>query len=136
MGIADFYLTVVFKKNNYAVFEKVYQLFAAEEIFRILDKEETLNHLSLECKFDNLIPSIIIAFNILYPLEKNIESIETNSIVKEFTFTCVDELLNYVFNANKIKLLGYYTQLGYFSINSKNYYKIRIKLKKYFKKLE
>lgn len=135
MGMADFYLKIYFKKQNYDEFETIYQSFINESIFRILDKEES-NFLSLECKFDNLIPSIIIAFNNLYPFKDNIDSIETHGIVKKFIFTSVEEFLDYVFSINKNQLLSYYKQMGYLSVDSEKYYKRRIKLKKYYKKLK
>ena len=135
MGMADFYLKIYFKKKNYDEFQTKYQSFINESIFRILDKEES-NFLSLECKFDNLIPSIIIAFNNLYPFKDNIDSIETHGIVKNFIFTSVEEFLDYVFSINKNQLLSYYKQMGYLAVDSEKYYKRRIKLKKYYKKLK
>ena len=135
MGMADFYLEIYFKKKNYDEFQTIYQSFINESIFRILDKEES-NFLSLECKFDNLIPSIIIAFNNLYPFKDNIDSIETHGIVKNFIFTSVEEFLDYVFSINKNQLLSYYKQMGYLAVDSEKYYKRRIKLKKYYKKLK
>lgn len=135
MGMADFYLKIYFKKQNYDEFETIYQSFINESIFRILNKEES-NFLSLECKFDNLIPSIIIAFNNLYPFKDNIDSIETHGIVKNFIFTSVEEFLDYVFSINKNQLLSYYKQMGYLAVDSEKYYKRRIKLKKYYKKLK
>lgn len=134
--MADFYLKINFRKHNYDEFETVYQLFVNETIFRILDKEAELNFLSLECKFDNLIPSIIIAFDNLYPFKDNIVSIETHGVVKRFIFTNVEEFLDYVFSINKNQLLSYYKQMGYLAIDSEKYYKKRIKLKKYYKKLK
>ena len=136
MGMADFYLKINFRKYNYDEFEMIYQSFINESIFRILDKEAELNFLSLECKFDNLIPSIIIAFNNLYPFKDNIVSIETHGVVKEFIFTSVEEFLDYVFSINKNHLLSYYKQMGYLAIDSEKYYKRRIKLKRYYKKLK
>lgn len=135
MGMADFYLKIYFKKKNYDEFQTIYQSFINESIFRILDKEES-NFLSLECKFDNLIPSIVIAFNNLYPFKDNIDSIETHGIVKKFIFTSVEEFLDYVFSINKNQLLSYYKQMGYLAVDSEKYYKRRIKLKKYYKKLK
>lgn len=134
--MADFYLKINFRKHNYDEFETVYQSFVNETIFRILDKEAELNFLSLECKFDNLIPSIIIAFDNLYPFKDNIVSIETQGVVKKFIFTNVEEFLDYVFSINKNQLLSYYKQMGYLAIDSEKYYKKRIKLKKYYKKLK
>ena len=133
MGMADFYLKINFKKHNYDEFETIYQSFINESIFRILDKETELNFLSLECKFDNLIPSIIITFNNLYPYKDNIDSIETHGIIREFIFTSVEEFLNYVFSINKNRLLSYYNQMGYLAIDSEKYYKRRIKLKNIIK---
>lgn len=71
------------------------------------------------------------------PKEKdNIDSIETHGIIREFIFTSVEEFLNYVFSINKNQLLAYYNQMGYLAIDSEKYYKRRIKLKKYYKKLK
>ena len=136
MGMADFYLKINFKKQNYNEFETICQSFINESIFRFLDKDVESNFLSLECKFDNLIPSIIIAFNNLYPFKDNIDSIETHGIIKDFIFTSVEEFLSYVFSINKNQLLSYYKQMGYLAIDSEKYYKRRIKLKKYYKKLK
>lgn len=136
MGMADFYLKINFRRHDYEEFETVYQSFVNESIFRILDKEIELDFLSLECKFDNFIPSIIIAFNNLYPFKDNIVSIETHGIVNEFIFTSVEEFLDYVFSINKNQLLAYYKQMGYLAIDSEKYYRKRIKLKKYYKKLK
>ena len=134
--MADFYLKTNFKKRNDDDFENIYQSFINESIFRFLDKDVESNFLSLECKFDNLIPSIIIAFNNLYPFKDNIDSIETHGIIKDFIFTSVEEFLSYVFSINKNQLLSYYKQMGYLAIDSEEYYKKRIKLKKYYKKLK
>lgn len=135
MGMADFYLKINFKKYNNDEFEAIYQSFINESIFRILDKEDELNFLTLECKFDNLVSSIIIAFNNLCNFKNNIASIETHGIGKEFLFNNVEEFLEYVFSVNKNQLLSYYKQMGYLAIDSEKYYKRRIKLKKYYKKL-
>ena len=136
MGMADFYLKVNFNEHNVVDFESIHQTFANEKIFRVLDKDFELNVLTLECQFDNLIPTIIIAFDNLYPLRNNIVSVETSGVVKEFVFSCVEEFLNYVFYSNKNKLLSYYKQMGYLAIDSDKYYKKRIKLRNYYKKLK
>lgn len=106
MGMADFYLKINFKKYNNDEFEAIYQSFINESIFRILDKEDELNFLTLECKFDNLVPSIIIAFNNLCNFKNNIASIETHGIEKEFLFNNVEEFLEYVFSVNKNQLFA------------------------------
>ena len=136
MGMADFYLKVNFNNHNMVDYEAISQTFANEKIFRVLDKDSKLNSLTLECQFDNLIPCIIIAFNNLYPFRDNIVSIETYGIVKEFDFESIEEFLNFVFSSNKNKLLSYYKEMGYLYVDSDKYYKTRIKLKKYYKKLD
>ncbi len=136
MGMADFYLKINFKKYDSEEFESIYQSFVSQKMFRILDKEVEMNYLSLECKFDNFIPSIIIVFNNLFSFKDNIVSIETHGSVKEFSFDSVDEFLSYVFSSNKDQLLSYYKQMGYLTIDSGKYYKSRIKLKKYYKKMK
>ena len=101
-----------------------------------MDKEFELNYISVECKFDNLIPSVIIAFNNLSPYKDNIVSIETRCFIKEFIFTNVEEFLYFVFSFNKNQLMAYYEQMGYLAIDSEKYYEKRNKLKKYYKKLK
>ena len=134
MGIADFYLKVNFKNNNSDEVESICQLFNEEKIFRILDKESDMKHLSLECKFDNFIPSVVVAFENLYTFKDNIASVETHGALKEFVFNSIDDFLIYVFSSNRNQLLSYYRQMGYFAIGLDKYYKRRIKLKKYYKK--
>ncbi len=129
-------MKINFKRQNNDEFETIYQSFVNEKIFRILDKEHDLNYLSLECKFDNFLPSIIITFDILYSFKDNIISIETCGCVSEFNFNTVEKFLIYMFSINKDKLLSYYRQLGYLAIDSDKYYKKRIHLKKYYKKLK
>lgn len=136
MGMTDFYLKINFNEHNIVDFESIYQSFVNEKIFKILDKDFELNFLTLECQFDNIIPTIIIAFNNLCAFRNNIFSIETYGIVKEFSFGSVEEFLNYVFCSNKNKLLSYYKQLGYLAIDSNKYFEKRIKLRKYYKKLK
>lgn len=136
MGIADFYLKINFKSKKYGEFEAIYQSFVRGKIFRILDKEFELNYISVECKFDNLIPSVIIAFNNLSPYKDNIVSIETHGIIEGFIFTNAEEFLYSVFSINKSQLIAYYKQMGYLAIDSEKYYENRNKLKKYYKKLK
>ena len=136
MGIADFYLKINFKSKKYDEFETIYQSFVRGKIFRILDKEFELNYISVECKFDNLIPSVIIAFNNLSPYKDNIVSIETRGFIKEFIFTNVEEFVYFIFSVNKNQLMAYYEQMGYLAIDSEKYYEKRNKLKKYYKKLK
>lgn len=136
MGIAEFYLKINFKNNNYDEFETIYQSFVGEKIFRILDKESELKYMSVECEFDNLIPSVIITFNNLFLYKDNIASIETRGFVKEFIFTNIEEFLYFVFSINKSQLMAYYEQMGYLAIDSEKYYEKRTKLKKYYKKLK
>ena len=136
MGMADFYLKINFKKSNCDVSETVCQSLAKEKVFRIFGRENDLSYITLECKFDNFIPSILIAFSILYPFKENIESFETHGTVKEFAFANDEEFLNCVFSTNKTQLLSYYRQMGYLSIDSEKYYEKRNKLRKYYKKLK
>lgn len=136
MGIADFYLKINFKSKKYDEFEAIYQSFVREKIFKILDKEFELNYISVECEFDNLIPSVIIAFSNLSPYKDNIVSIETRGFIKEFIFTNAEEFLYFIFSVNKNQLMAYYEQMGYLAIDSEKYYEKRNKLKKYYKKLK
>lgn len=94
-----------------------------------------MDYLSLECKFDNFIPSIIIVLENIIPFKNNIASVETHGVLKKFTFDYVEEFLDYVFSSNKDKLLSYYKQMGYLAIESNKYYKKRIKLRKYYKEI-
>ena len=136
MGMADYYLKINFKKQNNDKLETLYNCLINESMFGVLDLRPELCSLSLECRFDNLIPSTIIIFNTISPFIDDIISIETYGIVKEFTFTSLEEFLYYVFSINENKLLAYYKQMGYFAIDSEKYYRQRDKLKKYYTKLK
>ena len=83
---------------------------------KFVKMNNNMNYLSLECKFDNFIPSIIITFENIIQFKNNIASVETQGVLKEFTFDYVEEFLDYVFSSNKDKLLSYYKQMGYLAI--------------------
>lgn len=136
MGLADFYIKINFSNYNVNVLDTVYHVLSNENIFRILDKQENNYFLSIECKFDNFLPSLIILYDILSSNAKNISSIETHGIIQLFEFTNLDNFVYFMFSSNKDKLLNYYNQLGCLVIDSEKYYEKRIKLKKYYKKLK
>lgn len=136
MGMADFYLKINYKKSSVNALDELYQALNRESIFRVLTKDANSCFLSIECKFDNFIPSLIIAFDYLSSFAENIISIETHGSTVIFEFHNIDEFLAFMFSSNKNQLLSYYKHMGYFAIDSEKYYKRRIKLKKYYKKLK
>lgn len=135
MGMPDFYIKINYSNLEFSDIEFLSQKFRSYDIFRILDEEDDPSHLSIECKFDNFIPSLIILYDNLYQFTEYIDSIETYGIKSDFTFTNISEFVCFVFSSNKSKLLSYYEQFGYLAIRSEGYYKSRNKLKKYYKKL-
>ena len=135
MGMADFYIKITFHKEGENDIEKGYEYFKEEKSLKILDLEIYDKCLCLECKFDNFIPSIIMIFDGLCLFKDSIESIETYGIIKKFDFDNIEDFLNFIFKSNKLKLLSYYNELGFFALNSDSYYRTRNKLKKYYRKL-
>ena len=135
MGMPDFYIKINYSNLEFSDIEFLSQKFRSYDIFRILDEEDDPSYLSIECKFDNFIPSLIILYDNLYQFTEHIDSIETYGIKSDFTFTNISEFVCFVFSSNKSKLLSYYEQFGYLAIRSEGYYKSRNKLKKYYKKL-
>ena len=135
MGMPDFYLNIKFSNINRDDYELIIKSFADESLFRILNIDSQLKLLLVECKFDNLIPSVILLFNNLCCFKDNICSIETYGVEKEDMFDDINDFLLFVFSTNKDKLLAYYEQMGYFYVDSKKYYRARRKLTKYYKKM-
>ena len=136
MGMADFYIKIYYSNLESSDIEFLNQRFRRYDIFRILDEENNPSHLSIECKIDNFIPSLIIVYNNLCQFAKSIDSIETHGIVCAFTFADLNEFVGFIFSTNKSKLISYYEEMGYLAIRSNGYYKSRNKLRKYYKKLK
>ena len=134
MGIADFYLNVSFDDdNNDSIIESLYNSFANKKIFTvsIIDRE-----LTIESQFDYMIPAVMIIFNLLQSKRNLISSLETHGITVKYNFNSLDEFMMYMFTSNKEQLISYYSQLGFFAIDSKKYYKVRTKLKKYYQLMQ
>lgn len=136
MGMADFYIRIDYSNLESSDIELLIQKFKSYEIIRILDEENSTSHLSIECKFDNFILSLIIVYDNLCRVAENIDLIETCGIKHEFSFSERNEFVNFVFSSNESKLISYCKQLGYLSIPSKGYYQKRNKLRKYYTKMD
>lgn len=134
MGMPDFYIKINFKESAREQYNFVCKAFGANGIFRILDEEDETKLVSIECKIDNFMPSVVIVFDTINKVKDCISSIETYGITRDYDFNEMDEFMSFVFSSNKEKILAYYKQTGYFAIDSDKYYENRNKLKKYYKK--
>lgn len=135
MGLANFYLKINLNEQSIDIINNLHEIFGNEKIFRILDKNETNCLLSIECIFDNFLPSLVITYNELIKHIENIISIETHRIETPFNFTNFEDFVGFVLASNKDQLIAYYNQMGYLGIDSENYYQRRNRLKKYYIRL-
>lgn len=137
MGMADFYLKFRFNDYDNTVIKNIYKKLQAETIFLSnLEQDENKKNISIECKFDNMIPSLIILYEIFNTFSDSIISVETYGIIQSFKFTHEKDFINFVYSSNRNKMISYYKEMGYLAINANNYYKSRNKLKKHYQRLK
>lgn len=137
MGIADFYIKINFNENKEQDINVIFEKLVINDLYStIIEPNNDLSIISIEGKFDNIVPTLILIFDILYEYKSDIITIESYGIKEKFNFESVEDFIYFIFKTNKKKLNAYYEELGYFSLNSKNYYKTRNKLKKYYTKIK
>lgn len=137
MGMADFYIKIIINDNKRHDINVIFEKLAINNLYSTkLEINEELSVISIEGKFDNILPTLILIFDILYEYKSDIITIESYGIKEKFNFETVEDFIYFIFKINKNKLNAYYEELGYFSLNSKNYYKTRNKLKKYYTKIK
>ena len=137
MGMADFYIKINFNKNKEQDINVIYEKLVINNLYStITETNNELSIISIEGKYDNMLPTLILIFHILYEYKSDIITIESYGIKEKFNFETVEDFIYFIFKINKNKLNAYYEELGYFSLNSKNYYKKRNKLKKYYTKIK
>lgn len=137
MGMADFYIKINFNENKEQDINVIFEKLVINDLYStIIEPNNDLSIISIEGKFDNIVPTLILIFDILYEYKSDIITIESYGIKEKFNFESVEDFIYFIFKTNKKKLNAYYEELGYFSLNSKNYYKTRNKLKKYYKKIK
>lgn len=137
MGMADFYIKINFNENKEQDINVIFEKLVINDLYStIIEPNNDLSIISIEGKFDNIVPTLILIFDILYEYKSDIITIESYGIKEKFNFESVEDFIYFIFKTNKKKLNAYYEELGYFSLNSKNYYKKRNKLKKYYTKIK
>lgn len=137
MGIADFYIKINFNENKEQDINVIFEKLVINNLYSaIIETNNELYVVSIEGKFDNILPTLILIFDILYEYKSDIITIESYGMKEKFNFETVEEFIYFVLKVNKNKLNAYYEELGYFSLNSKKYYKTRNKLKKYYTKIK
>ncbi len=137
MGMADFYIKINFNENKVQDIHGMFQKLVTNNLYStIIETNNELPIICIEAKFDNMLPTLILIFENLYEYKSDKITIETYGMKEKFDFENVEDFIYFVLKANKNKLNAYYEELGYFSLNSKNYYKTRNKLKKYYTKIK
>ena len=137
MGMADFYIKINFNDNKTQDINVIFEKLVINNLYSIIiETNNESSIISIECKFDNILPTLILIFDILYEYKSDITTIESYGMKERFNFETIEDFIYFVLKANKNKLNAYYEELGYFSLNSKNYYKTRNKLKKYYTKIK
>ncbi len=133
--MADFYINIYIEENKdiNIIFEKL----SINNLYSIFLEEESKDEIIfIEGRFDNLLPTLILIFDVLKEYKSDKIIIESYGIKEKFNYENVEDFIKYIITSNKNKLIAYYTELGYFSISSNKYYKTRNKLKKYYTKLK
>lgn len=130
MGCADFYISVVGKKDVLDVVNNELKKF--DYLYKISCNDK----IEIEGYFDNF----IITVKILYSILKNYKNtIKIRSLRDEiiFNFTSEIEFLNWLYSLYNEKINNYYKDFGVLFIPSDDYYKRRNKfgLRKYYKKV-
>ena len=132
MGMADFYIKINFNENKEQDINVIFEKLVINDLYStIIEPNNDLSIISIEGKFDNIVPTLILIFDILYEYKSDIITIESYGIKEKFNFESVEDFIYFIFKTNKKKLNAYYEELGYFSLQSNNYYNTRNKLKKY-----
>lgn len=134
MGSADFYLNIYIDESlSLGVNEKL-NLYDEYNAFNHIKSQ---NKIEIEGYFDNFIITNKILFSVLSSFNnKGKIKLEAMKSVIEFNFQSELELFNWLYKIYEHKMNGYFKDYGFLSIPAKKYYKRRIKLKKYYKKLK
>lgn len=135
MGCADFYLNI-YSDNNLVI--KICEKLSYYDEFNVFNYLKNENKIEIEGYFDNFLITNKILFSVLssFNVDQDKIVIETMKKNKNFNFNSELEMFNWLFNIYETKMNGYFKDYGFLSIPAKKYYKRRIKLKKYYKKLK
>jgi len=135
MGCADFYLNI-YTNNNLDV--KICEKLDFYDKFNVFNYLKIENKIEIECFFDNFLITNKILFSILslFREEQDKIELETMKIKQKFNFISELDMFNWLFDIYESKMNGYFKDYGFLSIPAKDYYKKRIKLKKYYQKLK
>ena len=136
MGMADFYLRITFIEDNEQDIKLIFEKLTSNNSFStIIETNNKLSTISIEGKFDNMLPTLVLIFEIFREYKSDKIIVESYGVKAKFNFENIEDFVYYVVKANKNKLNSYYNELGYFSIDSKRYYNTRSRLRKYYKKI-
>ena len=131
MGIPDFFMDITFNAGGRLVDDIFFSF--DEKLFRRMDNYG--NRIILECKIDNFLPSVFIAYKILSPYADKIDTIRTCATTRKFDFADIGEFSSFMLTANMKNTLWYYERLGGFSVDQRKYYKHRRHLRKYYSRV-
>ena len=134
MGCADFYLNIYIDESLSLCVNEKLNLYDEYNVFNHIESQ---NKIEIEGYFDNFLIINKILFSVLSSFnDKEKIKLEAMKYVTEFNFQSELELFNWLYKIYEHKMNGYFKDYGFLSIPAKKYYKRRIKLKKYYKKLK
>lgn len=134
MGCADFYLNIYIDESLILCVNEKLNLYDEYNVFNHIESQ---NKIEIEGYFDNFLIINKILFSVLSSFnDKGKIKLEAMKFVTEFNFQSELELFNWLYKIYEHKMNGYFKDYGFLSIPAKKYYKRRIKLKKYYKKLK
>ena len=134
MGCADFYLNIYIDESLILCVNEKLNLYDEYNVFNHIESQ---NKIEIKGYFDNFLIINKILFSVLSSFnDKGKIKLEAMKFVTEFNFQSELELFNWLYKIYEHKMNGYFKDYGFLSIPAKKYYKRRIKLKKYYKKLK
>ena len=102
MGMADFYIKINFNKNKEQDINVIFEKLVINNLYStIIETNNELSIISIEGKFDNILPTLILVFDILYEYKSDIITIESYGIKEKFNFENVEDFIYFIFKTNK-----------------------------------
>ena len=81
MGMADFYIKINFNENKEQDINVIFEKLVINDLYStIIEPNNDLSIISIEGKFDNIVPTLILIFDILYEYKSDIITIESYGI--------------------------------------------------------
>ena len=97
MGMADFYIKINFNENKEQDINVIFEKLVLNNLYStIIETKNELSIISIEGKFDNILPTLILIFDILYEYKFDIITIESYGMKEKFNFETTEDFIYFV----------------------------------------